>query len=91
MVVAHTFNPCIQEAEPGGSLSLWLVRATVQVQNIQAYTEKLCVEKKTKQANNHTEISIKLQHQILESQLHGEINQVVDGEFYPCWLTFIVL
>jgi hypothetical protein len=51
-MVAHTFNPSTweaeEEAEAGGFLSSRLAWSTSEFQDSQGYTEKHCLEKKTK-------------------------------------------
>jgi hypothetical protein len=47
-VVAHAFNPSIQEAEAGGSLSSRPVWSGRKFQNSQGYTEKSYLEKTNK-------------------------------------------
>ena len=48
-MVAHAFNPSTREAETGEFLSSRPAWSTSEFQNSQGYTEKPCLEKKTKQ------------------------------------------
>jgi hypothetical protein len=53
-VVAHAFNPSTWEAEAGGFLSLRPACLQSEFQDSQGYTEKPCLEKKTKTKPNQT-------------------------------------
>ena len=59
VVVVHTFNPSTWEVEAGRSLCLRPAWSTERVSGLCNCTEKLCLEKQTKQNKTTTKTTIK--------------------------------